>query len=60
MIQLYILFMVTPLFFLLAQVDRSAIESARDLGASWIRTMREIVLPQIAPASSSARSSSSS
>lgn len=49
MIQLYILFMVTPLFFLLAQVDRSAIESARDLGASWARTMREIVLPQIAP-----------
>ena len=35
MIQLYILFMVTPLFFTLAQVDRSALEAARDLGANW-------------------------
>ena len=37
MIQLYILFMITPLFFTLAQVDRSAIEAARDLGANWWR-----------------------
>ena len=35
MIQLYILFMVTPIFFLLAQVDRHAIEAARDLGGNW-------------------------
>ena len=37
MIQLYILFMITPLFFLLAQVDRHAIEAARDLGGNWCR-----------------------
>jgi len=49
MIQLYILFMVTPLFFMLAQVDRSAIESARDLGANWFRTFKEVVLPQSMP-----------
>ena len=35
MIQLYVLLMISPIFFLLAQVDRSSLESARDLGASW-------------------------
>ncbi len=49
MIQLYILFMITPLFFALAQVDRSAIEAARDLGGSWWRTFREVILPQTMP-----------
>jgi putative spermidine/putrescine transport system permease protein len=41
--------MVTPLFFMLAQVDRSSLEAARDLGASWWKSMREVILPQIAP-----------
>ena len=49
MIQLYVLFMVTPLFFSLAQVDRSALEAARDLGANWWRTFREVILPQTMP-----------
>jgi putative spermidine/putrescine transport system permease protein len=49
MIQLYILFMVTPLFFALAQVDRSAIESARDLGANWWQMFREVIVPQTMP-----------
>jgi putative spermidine/putrescine transport system permease protein len=49
LIQLYILFMVTPLFFMLAQVDRSALESARDLGASWWKSFREVILPQAMP-----------
>jgi putative spermidine/putrescine transport system permease protein len=49
MIQLYILFMITPLFFALAQVDRSAVEAARDLGGSWYRTFREVILPQAMP-----------
>jgi putative spermidine/putrescine transport system permease protein len=49
MIQLYILFMVTPIFFLLAQVDRHAIEAARDLGGNWFSTFREVVLPQTMP-----------
>ncbi len=49
MIQLYILFMITPLFFTLAQVDRSAIESSRDLGANWWGTFREVILPQTMP-----------
>jgi putative spermidine/putrescine transport system permease protein len=49
MIQLYILFMVTPIFFLLAQVDRHALEAARDLGGNWWSTFREIILPQTMP-----------
>jgi len=49
MIQLYILFMVTPIFFLLAQVDLHAIEAARDLGGNWVRTFREVILPQTMP-----------
>ena len=49
MIQLYILFMVTPLFFTLAQVDATAIEAARDLGGNWWRTFREVILPQTMP-----------
>ena len=49
MIQLYILFMVTPLFFLLAQVDRHAIEAARDLGGNWFSTFKEVILPQTMP-----------
>jgi putative spermidine/putrescine transport system permease protein len=49
MIQLYILFMITPLFFALAQVDRAALEAARDLGGNWWRTFREVILPQTMP-----------
>ena len=49
MIQLYILFMVTPLFFMLGQVDRSAIEAARDLGGNWFRTFKEVIVPQSMP-----------
>jgi putative spermidine/putrescine transport system permease protein len=49
MIQLYILFMITPLFFTLAQVDKTAIEAARDLGGNWWRTFREVILPQAMP-----------
>ncbi len=49
MIQLYILFMVTPLFFTLSQVDRTALEAARDLGGNWWRTFREVILPQTMP-----------
>ena len=49
MIQLYILFMITPIFFLLAQVDRHALEAARDLGGNWFSIFREVILPQTMP-----------
>jgi putative spermidine/putrescine transport system permease protein len=41
--------MVTPIFFLLAQVDKHAIEAARDLGGNWFSTFREVILPQTMP-----------
>ena len=49
MIQLYILFMITPIFFLLGQVDRHALESARDLGGNWFSVFKEVILPQTMP-----------
>ncbi|MFN8187646.1 MAG: ABC transporter permease [Gaiellales bacterium] len=49
MIQLYILMMISPIFFLLAQVDRSSLEAARDLGASWFKSFREVIVPQAMP-----------
>ncbi len=48
-VQLYILFMVTPLFFMLAQIDRSSLEAARDLGGNWFKTFREVIIPQSMP-----------
>jgi putative spermidine/putrescine transport system permease protein len=49
MIQLYVLFMVTPLFFVLAQIDRSGLEAARDLGANSWKVFREVIVPQAMP-----------
>jgi putative spermidine/putrescine transport system permease protein len=49
MLQLYILFMIAPLFFMLAQIDRSSLEAARDLGANSFKTFREVILPQAMP-----------
>lgn len=49
LIQLYILFMIAPLFFMLGQVDRSSLEAARDLGASFWKTFRAVILPQAMP-----------
>ena len=49
LVQLYILFMITPLFFTLGQVDQAALEAARDLGGNWWRTFKEVIVPQAAP-----------
>ena len=49
MLQLYILFMVAPIFFMLAQIDRSSLEAARDLGANSFQSFREVILPQSMP-----------
>jgi len=40
-----VLFMVTPIFFQLAALDRSAIEAARDLGASGVQVFLHVTLP---------------
>lgn len=47
--QLFVLFMITPIFFQLAAMDRSAIEAARDLGASQLRVFRHVILPLTRP-----------
>jgi len=45
----YVLFMVFPMFSAMESLDRNQIEAARDLGASWARVHRRIVIPHAKP-----------
>lgn len=45
LVQLLVLFMITPIFFQLAALDQSAIEAARDLGASGWKVFLHVTLP---------------
>ena len=45
----YILFMVFPLYNAMESLDRNQIEAARDLGSSWLRIHRRIVIPHAKP-----------
>ena len=45
----YILFMVFPLYNAMESIDRNQIDAARDLGASWFRIHRRIVIPHAKP-----------
>lgn len=45
----YVLFMVFPLYNALESLDRNQIDAARDLGASWLRIHKRIVIPHAKP-----------
>lgn len=45
----YILFMVFPLYNAIESLDRNQIDAARNLGASWLRIHRRIVIPHAKP-----------
>ncbi len=49
MTQIYCVFMVGPIAFMLARIDPNVIEAARDLGASFGRIFRTIILPLSMP-----------
>jgi len=45
----FILLMIFPLYNAIESLDRNQIEAARDLGASWLRIHRRIVIPFAKP-----------
>jgi len=45
----YILFMVFPMYNAMESLDKNQIEAARDLGASWTRVHRKVVIPHAKP-----------
>ncbi len=49
MTQIYCVFMVGPIAFMLGRIDLNIIEAARDLGASFWRIFRTIILPLSMP-----------
>jgi putative spermidine/putrescine transport system permease protein len=49
MTQIYCVFMVGPIAFMLGRIDPNILEAARDLGAGFWRTFRTIILPLSMP-----------
>lgn len=49
MTQIYCVFMVGPIAFMLSRIDRNVIEAARDLGASFGRIFWKIIFPLSLP-----------
>ena len=49
MVQIYVVFMVGPIAFMISRIDNSLIEAARDLGASAWYIFRKIILPLSLP-----------
>jgi len=45
MVQLYVVLMIAPIFFMLAKIPKETIEVARDMGASSFTIFRRIILP---------------
>ncbi len=49
MVQLYLLFMVSPIFFSLSTIEPAVLEAARDSGAGWRAILMEVLLPLARP-----------
>ncbi|WP_138935684.1 ABC transporter permease [Roseovarius arcticus] len=49
----YILLMIFPIYNVIESLDRNQIEAARDMGASWLRIHRRVVIPYAKPGISS-------
>ena len=49
MTQIYVVFMVGPIAFMLGRIDPNILEAARDLGASFWRVLRKIIFPLSLP-----------
>jgi putative spermidine/putrescine transport system permease protein len=49
MVQLYLLFMISPIFFSLSTIEPAVLEAARDSGAGWWAILTEILLPLARP-----------
>ncbi|NTF10585.1 ABC transporter permease [Agrobacterium rubi] len=49
MTQIYCVFMVGPIAFMLGRIDKSVIEAAQDLGAGFNRIFRTIIFPMSMP-----------
>jgi putative spermidine/putrescine transport system permease protein len=49
MVQLYLLFMVSPIFFSLSTIEPAVLEAARDSGAGWWAILWEVLLPLARP-----------
>lgn len=49
MVQIYVVFMVGPVAFMVSRIDRSLIEAARDLGAGTARIFFTVILPLSMP-----------
>ena len=45
----YILLMLFPMYNVIESLDRNQIEAARDMGASWVKIHRRIVIPHAKP-----------
>jgi putative spermidine/putrescine transport system permease protein len=49
MTQIYVVFMVGPIAFMLGRIDPNILEAAQDLGAGFWRTFRKIIFPLSLP-----------